>query len=257
MRALKVPPIGANILFHDLPGDGIPLVYLHGLGCASSMDYPRIASDPALAGRRQLLVDLPGFGFSDRPLEFSYTVAAHAEVIAALVRRLDLESIDLFGHSMGGAIAIVTADVLRDRVRHLVLSEPNLDPGGGPASRSIAALAENEYSATGHQKQIRAARIQGDSTWAASMAASAAWAVHRGATSLVAGAAPSWRETLTELPMLRTVVFGEHSLPNPDLERLPESGIEVRVVANAGHGMASENPSGLAAAIARSLERDV
>ena len=50
----------SRIRYHDVPGSGSPLLFIHGLGCASSFDYPRIASDAALLGRRMLLVDLLG-----------------------------------------------------------------------------------------------------------------------------------------------------------------------------------------------------
>ncbi len=40
---------GATLRWHDFPGDGLPVVFIHGLGCASSYDYPRIASDPRSA----------------------------------------------------------------------------------------------------------------------------------------------------------------------------------------------------------------
>jgi hypothetical protein len=29
------------------PGHGDPVVFIHGLGCASSYDYPGVATDPA------------------------------------------------------------------------------------------------------------------------------------------------------------------------------------------------------------------
>src|SRR3981081_2398155 len=44
----------SRIRYHDIQGNGSPLIFIHGLGCASSCDYPRIASDPALLGRRML-----------------------------------------------------------------------------------------------------------------------------------------------------------------------------------------------------------
>ncbi|WP_204376858.1 hypothetical protein [Aquitalea pelogenes] len=55
-------PHGA-LRYHDLPGSGVPLLFVHGLGCAASSDFPRVAADPALAGRRRLLLDLLGAGF--------------------------------------------------------------------------------------------------------------------------------------------------------------------------------------------------
>jgi pimeloyl-ACP methyl ester carboxylesterase len=31
---------GANVRWFDFPGHGDPVVFIHGLGCASSYDYP-------------------------------------------------------------------------------------------------------------------------------------------------------------------------------------------------------------------------
>ena len=75
----------AHLRFHDLPGAGAPIVFLHGLGCACSCDCPRIAAEPALAGRRSLLLDLLGFGLSDRLSSFGYTVEEHAQPVCDLV----------------------------------------------------------------------------------------------------------------------------------------------------------------------------
>ncbi len=235
--------------FHDLPGSGTPLVFVHGMGCASSCDYPRVASDPALAGRRILLVDLPGFGFSDRPPGLDYSIAAQARAVCALVDGLPLSALDLFGHSMGGAIAIEVAAARPDRVRHLVLGEPNLDPGGGTFSRRIAAQREADYVARGHAEMVREANERDDPIWAGSMTAASPLAVHRAAVSMVRGSDPTWRERLAALPMPRTVLFGARSLPDPDTERLPAIGVAVRVIPDAGHSMAWQNPSALALAI--------
>lgn len=59
-----------------------------------------------------LLVDLLGYGFSDRPMNFAYTVEDHAQTIVALTDHLSLSALNLFGHSMGGAVAIAAARVL-------------------------------------------------------------------------------------------------------------------------------------------------
>src|SRR5688500_3010206 len=67
MRSFQLETDQATIRYHDLPGGGTPLLFIHGLGSASSLEFPRIARDPALAGRRTVLIDLLGSGFSDRP----------------------------------------------------------------------------------------------------------------------------------------------------------------------------------------------
>ena len=253
MRAVELGSPACRLRFHDLRGAGVPLLFVHGLGCAGSHDYPAVAADPALADRRRLLVDLLGSGFSDRPLDFAYTVDAHAGTLRALLDALALESVDVYGHSMGGAAAIALAASCGRRVRRLALSEPNLDPGGGTSSRAIARFDEREYVERGQRRIALEAVRAGGREWAASLERSLPQAMHRAAVSLVEGSAPTWRELLARLPMPRTVIFGARSLPDPDTERLKTPGVQVRVVPDCGHAMAWENPAGLAAAIRESL----
>src|SRR5260370_14340777 len=66
MRVLELAGQNAMLRFLDVPGSGTPLVFIHGLGCASSCDYPQVIADPALTGRRSILVDLLGSAYSDR-----------------------------------------------------------------------------------------------------------------------------------------------------------------------------------------------
>ena len=113
---------GAKVRWLDLPGRGDPVVFIHGLGCASTYDYPRVAADPALAGRRMILVDLPGFGYSDKPESFGYRIGDQAGVVVELLDRLGLERCYLYGHSMGGSVAIEAAERLAGRVRALLVA---------------------------------------------------------------------------------------------------------------------------------------
>ncbi len=244
---------GSLLRFHDLPGRGPPLLFVHGLGCASSCDYPAVAADPALSGRRMLLVDLLGSGFSDRPEDFGYAVEDHARTLAALIDGLRLSPVDLFGHSMGGSVAIALAALGKGRVARLVVGEPNLVAGGGAFSRPIAAQDEASYLAHGHAEAVRHSRARGDRVWAGSLLTSAPLAVHRGAASLVRGSSPSWLEQLATLAIPRTALYGARSLPDPDAARIERTGVALRVVPDAGHSMAWENPSGLASAIAAAL----
>lgn len=194
-------------------------------------------------------MDLLGAGFSDKPDRFPYSVEEHARSILDLLAALDLGEVDLFGHSMGGAIAIAMASLGETRIRRLIVAEPNLDPGGGVFSRGIAAQSESDYATFGHAEVIRAALAEGNVVWAGSMAVSSPLAIHREAMSLVMGCSPSWRDLLLRARLPRTVLFGEHSLPDPDTDRLAKAGLDVRIVPGAGHNMMWENPSGLAEAI--------
>lgn len=55
---------------------GETVLYVHGL-LASSASWTQVLSS-ASAGRPAVAVDLPGFGFSDRPWPYDYTVGGQA-----------------------------------------------------------------------------------------------------------------------------------------------------------------------------------
>jgi haloalkane dehalogenase len=234
----------------EFGGEGIPLLMIHGLGCASSFEYPHVATAPALCGRHVILLDLLGFGFSDRPEGFGYRVQDHALQVQRFVEGRGLDQIDIYGHSMGGSVAIEAADLIGNKISHLILSEANLDSGGGTFSRLIAAFEEADYLDSGHRKIAIDARAAGEHEWAATMRTASAHAVYRGARSLVEGGSPAWRTRFFRQPARKTYIFGERSLPDSDAGLLSSQGIRVLVVPDAGHSMGLENPHGLAAAIA-------
>jgi pimeloyl-ACP methyl ester carboxylesterase len=104
-------------LYYEEHGSGEPLVLLHGGIGAGELLAPIV---PALAaGRRVIVVDLPGHGHStdrDRPLRPELM----ADDIAALIRHLGLERADVMGYSLGGLVAVRTAIQHPDVVRRLV-----------------------------------------------------------------------------------------------------------------------------------------
>ncbi len=253
MRAFRLPDGEGTLRYHDLPGDAPSLVFLHGLGSASSAAFPRILRHPRLAGHRALLVDLLGFGYSDRPPAWSYTLEAHARTVEALLDALGVRRCILVGHSMGGSIAILVAEARPDLVGNLVVAEGNLEPGPGTVSGPVAAQSEARYVARGHAAMIAAVDRQGFADYAGTLQASDARAMHRSAVSLIAPRDPSLRDRLYALPMPCAYLFGAHSLPDPDVEQLAARRIRVGVVPDAGHDMMGDNPDGFADALAEAI----
>jgi len=257
MKSFNVPGTDFYLRFHELSGMGVPVVFLHGLGCAASCDFPRVATDASLRPRRSLLLDLAGSGFSDKPRDFSYSLQDHAECVIAWLESLGVPQVNLFGHSMGGSIAIMVAAQRPDLIQRLILAEPNLDAGGGAFSRSVAKYGEEDYLTEGHARLIDIAVRGNNHIWAGSMGVALPLAIHRQAVGLVQGEATTWREQLYQLEMPVTVLFGEYSLPEPDVAVLPQYGIQTAVVPQAGHSMMWENPTGLAAAINTALNAEI
>ncbi|MCI6054229.1 alpha/beta fold hydrolase [Dysosmobacter sp.] len=62
-----------------------------------------------LAKHRRILVDLLGAGYSGSPPEFDYSVPAHAAYLKEFVDGLGVRDVVLFGHSLGGPVAIELA----------------------------------------------------------------------------------------------------------------------------------------------------
>jgi pimeloyl-ACP methyl ester carboxylesterase len=52
---------------------------------------------PALNGRRKILIDLPGFGYSDKPHDFSYNIHKQAQAVEQVLNHLRLQRFALLG----------------------------------------------------------------------------------------------------------------------------------------------------------------
>lgn len=101
------------------PGERAPVVLIHGLTDSHS-SWRRIA--PGLAeDRRVLMIDLPGCGLSGRP-DASYGLQWQAQLVDAWLAQLDLQSVDVVGHSYGGGVAQMLLLARPLRVRRLVLA---------------------------------------------------------------------------------------------------------------------------------------
>ena len=98
------------------------IVYLHGV-LASSASWKHVLASAA-AGRPAIAVDFPGFGCSDRPWPFDYTVSGEAASLLGYLDARRIERAVLVGNSLGGSVAMVIAAGHPERVAALVLVAP-------------------------------------------------------------------------------------------------------------------------------------
>jgi pimeloyl-ACP methyl ester carboxylesterase len=102
------------------PETGSPVVLVHGLG-GRCEDWRNLAPYLARAGFRVYMPDLPGFGRSEKPGDFSYSIPDQAATVVAIMDALGLKQVDLGGWSMGGWIVQRIAADHPDRIKRLML----------------------------------------------------------------------------------------------------------------------------------------
>ena len=156
-------------IFHVELGDpgAPPLVLVHGFP-TSSVDWVDLAG--MLSDRyRVCAMDFPGFGFSDKPLGWGYSLMRDAEVLEHYIAEvLGLDSLIMYAHDRGSSVAMIhTTNVdSKAKLEHLFITNGNLflpmsnltqvqrmmlDPEIGPAALKEASpeqLAEGMGKAT-------------------------------------------------------------------------------------------------------------
>ena len=107
------------------PKDGPAVLFIHGTAAWSEF-WRETMSQLADAGYHCVAIDIPPFGFSERPTGSSFGNHEQASRIVALMDALDLPSAILVGHSFGGGATMETALMSPERIDSLIL----LDVGG-------------------------------------------------------------------------------------------------------------------------------
>ncbi|MBF9133424.1 alpha/beta hydrolase [Plantactinospora sp. S1510] len=256
MRSVKVLPDGSCLRWVEIPGTRPTRVYLHGLGASSAPYYSAAITHPDLTGSHSLLIDLLGFGISDRPTDATYTLGMHADVVARALRLVTVTGADVIGHSMGGAVAVALAARHPDLVRRLVLVDPPLDPveqlptTKRPGSSGIGVYrSEEEFLDHGWDETLEFVGPQ----WAATMRQAGPHALYRSARSLLHDTVPTTRQHLEALPIPRTLLYPAADGPRSDDDRLTAAGVTVVPVPDCGHNIMLDNVDAFARAVRAAL----
>lgn len=109
-----IPPLGsfvevrgARVHYVD-KGAGPPLVLVHGLG-GQLQHFTHSMLERLVGEYRVVMIDRPGAGYSTRARGASNRLSEQADVVAGVIRALELERPLLVGHSLGGAVSLAVA----------------------------------------------------------------------------------------------------------------------------------------------------
>ena len=102
-------------------GEGDAIAFIHGMG--GNLTHWQFVAPDLQKTHRVIGLDLPGFGFSERP-KGRYTYDLMADAVFRLLDRRGVKRAVIAGHSFGGAVATLMALRAPERVRGLVLVNP-------------------------------------------------------------------------------------------------------------------------------------
>ncbi len=122
--SLFVPVKGVNIHYNDV-GEGEPILCLHGGGPGATAWSNFKQNIPVItgAGRRMIMMDMPGYGKSEFPDGCSEDFFDFmGEMIDTFLSALDIEgAVDIIGNSLGGQAALGLERINGERIKHVVL----------------------------------------------------------------------------------------------------------------------------------------
>lgn len=140
-------------MYYQTAGDASDriVILIHGMA-AWSETWRESIDALAADGWYVIALDMPPFGFSDRPIDHSYWRVSQATRIDALLDSLDISSAVVVAHSYGSRAAFEFAMRNPERVKRLVVVDPALngiyreDAPLSPIVRGTLAAAPLRYA---------------------------------------------------------------------------------------------------------------
>jgi pimeloyl-ACP methyl ester carboxylesterase len=137
---------GANVHYQEFGDRSKPtLLLIHGY---TASVYVWHTTAPALAdnGFHVVAIDLLGFGYSEKPAWFDYSITSQARLVSRFMDRLGIGRATVVGSSYGGAVAATLALDYPERVEKLVLVDAvcNDNPKNHPVLKlaSVPGIGE-------------------------------------------------------------------------------------------------------------------
>lgn len=211
MNTFAADETGHILRYLDLYPDSnaaSPLLFIHGLGCAASSDYPPVIASESYSRQRSLLIDLMGSGFSDKPDTGDYSSAAQMALLSHFIGAQAFSGVDIFGHSAGAFIALKLAQALSNRSGMLILCEPGINEYGVSMLSQITAMSEDEFVEQGFAVFLAELKAQGtNDAWLGPFSVASPHAIYQWAQSALDDNASDWIGDLARLECEKGVIL--------------------------------------------------
>lgn len=219
------------------------ILYIHGLGCSRS-HFGKAFTCRDLHEYSILAPDLPGHGDSEKPESLTYAMEEHALTLIQLLDKFSEKKIHLVCHSMGGAIGLLLAEKLPERISSFINIEGNLIYTDSTTSRRVSQLTENEFTGTYLPVLLRNMENSHDAAtrqWAGSVRKTSPHAFFLSSRSLAEWTSSGRLLTMfLALEIPKYYIYGEF---NRDLAVLKQlGGIKKYSVSSSGHFPMIDNP---------------
>jgi len=115
-----------KMAYMDVPAkkpNGDIVLLMHGKNFCSAY-WKKTATDLSKAGYRVIMADQIGFGKSSKPQQLYYSFQLLAQNTRELLDSLEVKSVIVLGHSMGGMLATRFTLMYPDLVKKLILENP-------------------------------------------------------------------------------------------------------------------------------------
>jgi pimeloyl-ACP methyl ester carboxylesterase len=114
----KFVEVGGFRLHFDVVGEGAPVLFLHGF--SSFLPVWDDTARALAAGRKSILVDLPGHGRSDRRND-DYTPRGVAATMLGFLDAVGEQRVSVVAHSWGASVALAMALAAPERIDRIVI----------------------------------------------------------------------------------------------------------------------------------------
>jgi pimeloyl-ACP methyl ester carboxylesterase len=225
-------------------------VFVHGLG-ASKEDFSEAFKREEFKPFTLLAADLVGFGDSDKPSDFSYTMKDQARILKKTIDQFGMDRFHLVAHSMGGIVGVELCEAMPSRVVSFINAEGNLTPQDATMSREIVKMSEEEFAQSGFEQLKRGLEAehertgdQGGMKYLEALKKATARSVYLSSVFTVYESDHGDLLTrFTRLPFYKCYLYGEKNRGIFATEKLlMQEGVPVFYISGSGHAMMDDNP---------------